>query len=72
MEDGSGDRTQGAPRLNDAIWLYGGDVASLTETVTNARFGVMPGWNTRLSEADIRSVAVYVHAQGGGEDAPAE
>ena len=71
MEDGSGDRTQGAPRLNDAIWLYGGDVAALTETITNARFGVMPGWNTRLSEADIRSVAVYVHGLGGGEDTPA-
>ncbi len=25
MEDGTGDRTQGAPNLTDAIWLYGGD-----------------------------------------------
>lgn len=72
MEDGSGDRLQGAPKLNDAIWLYGGDVAALTETVTNARFGVMPGWNARLSEADMRSVAVYVHGLGGGEDPPTE
>ena len=38
-----------------------------TYTVTNARFGVMPNWNARLSEADIRSVAVYVHGLGGGE-----
>jgi cytochrome c oxidase cbb3-type subunit 3 len=67
MEDGTGDRTQGAPNLTDAIWLYGGDVDSLTYTVNNARFGVMPNWNTRLSEADIRSVAVYVHGLGGGE-----
>jgi cytochrome c oxidase cbb3-type subunit III len=28
---------------------------------------VMPNWNTRLSEADIRAVAVYVHGLGGGE-----
>jgi cytochrome c oxidase cbb3-type subunit 3 len=67
MEDGTGDRTQGAPNLTDAIWLYGGSVDDLTYTVNNARFGVMPNWNQRLSEADIRSVAVYVHGLGGGE-----
>lgn len=66
-EDGTGDRAQGAPNLTDAIWLYGGDEATLTETVTNARFGVMPNWNARLSEAEIRAVASYVHSLGGGE-----
>jgi cytochrome c oxidase cbb3-type subunit 3 len=66
-ETGMGDRTQGAPNLTDAIWLYGGDTTALTETVKNARYGVMPNWSTRLSEADIRSVAVYVHGLGGGE-----
>ncbi|MFP5481238.1 MAG: c-type cytochrome, partial [Alphaproteobacteria bacterium] len=67
MEDGSGDRTQGAPKLNDAIWLYGGSRAAITETVVNARFGVMPNWNERLSEDEIRAVAFYVHSLGGGE-----
>ena len=67
MEDGTGDRAQGAPNLTDAIWLYGGDKATLTETVTNARFGVMPSWTGRLSEADIRAVASWVHSRGGGE-----
>jgi cytochrome c oxidase cbb3-type subunit III len=66
-EDGKGDRAQGAPNLTDAIWLYGGDTATLTETVTNARFGVMPAWQGRLSEADIRAVASWVHSRGGGE-----
>ncbi len=66
-EAGEGNRDIGAPRLNDAIWLYGGDIASLTTTVSNARYGVMPNWNARLSEADIRSVALYVHGLGGGE-----
>ncbi|MEI4471042.1 cytochrome-c oxidase, cbb3-type subunit III [Frigidibacter sp. MR17.24] len=66
-EDGTGDRAQGAPDLTDAIWLYGGDVATLTETVSGARFGVMPSWGDRLSEAEIRAVASYVHALGGGE-----
>lgn len=66
-EDGTGDRAQGAPNLTDAIWLYGGDAASIKETVTNARFGVMPAWSGRLSEAQVKSVAFYVHSLGGGE-----
>ncbi|MDZ4095462.1 MAG: cytochrome-c oxidase, cbb3-type subunit III [Paracoccaceae bacterium] len=66
-EDGTGDRAQGAPNLTDKIWLYGGDAATLTDTVTNARFGVMPNWNARLTEDQIRAVAVYVHGLGGGE-----
>lgn len=66
-DDGTGDRFQGAPNLTDAVWLYGGDVDTLTETVTNARFGVMPSWQARLSESDIRAVATYVHSLGGGE-----
>jgi cytochrome c oxidase cbb3-type subunit 3 len=66
-EDGKGNRDLGAPNLTDAIWLYGGSMDALTYTVTYARAGVMPNWNTRLSEADIRSVAVYVHRLGGGE-----
>ncbi|SIO53103.1 cytochrome c oxidase cbb3-type subunit 3 [Rhodovulum sp. ES.010] len=67
MEDGTGDRYQGAPNLTDAIWLYGGDVETLTETVYNARFGVMPSHKERLSEAERRAVATYVHQLGGGE-----
>lgn len=66
-EDGKGLRDLGAPNLTDAIWLYGGDEAALTETVRNARFGVMPPWTTRLSESEIRAVATYVHGLGGGE-----
>ncbi len=65
--DGTGDRSQGAPNLADAIWLYGGDYATLTETVANSRYGVMPAWNTRLTEAQIRAVSAYVHQLGGGE-----
>ena len=67
MEDGAGDPTQGAPQLNDAIWLYGGSREAIIETITYARFGVMPNWNKRLSEDQIRAVAFYVHGRGGGE-----
>lgn len=67
MEDGSGDRAQGAPKLTDPIWLYGGSREAIIETVTLARFGVMPDWNERLTEDEIRAVAFYVHGRGGGE-----
>lgn len=66
-EQGMGDRTQGAPNLTDAIWLYGGDRDTVKQTVTYARFGVMPPWTGRLSEDEIRAVAAYVHSRGGGE-----
>jgi cytochrome c oxidase cbb3-type subunit III len=67
MEDGSGDRAQGAPKLSDAIWLYGGSREAITKSVSLARFGVMPDWNERLTEDEIRAVAFYVHGRGGGE-----
>lgn len=66
-DDGSGDQAQGAPSLSDAIWLYGGDYDTIHETVTNSRFGVMPPWDDRLTEAQIRAVSAYVHQLGGGE-----
>ena len=66
-EAGLGSRDLGAPNLVDAIWLYGGDHDSLVETITNARFGVMPAWGPRLDEADVRAVSAYVHSLGGGE-----
>lgn len=67
MDDGTGDREQGAPNLTDAIWLFGGKHDDILQTVTNSRFGVMPNWNVRLTEAQIRAVSVYVHQLGGGE-----
>jgi cytochrome c oxidase cbb3-type subunit 3 len=66
-DDATGDREQGAPNLADAIWLYGGDRETLTTTVKQARYGVMPAWGQRLSEEDVRAVSLYVHALGGGE-----
>jgi cytochrome c oxidase cbb3-type subunit 3 len=68
---GKGDRTVGAPNLTDGIWLYGGDTATIHETVWNSRQGVMPRWNDKLDGATIRMLAAYVHSLGGGEAAPA-
>lgn len=66
-DQGQGDITQGAPRLSDALWLYGGDRATIVETVTKSRAGMMPAWIGRLDDATIKSLAVYVHSLGGGQ-----
>ncbi len=64
---GEGLRDLGAPKLSDAIWLYGGSRDAIVSQITAPKNGVMPNWNTRLSEAEIRAVATYVHGLGGGE-----
>ncbi|WP_265499196.1 cytochrome-c oxidase, cbb3-type subunit III [Paracoccus beibuensis] len=67
MEDGSGSRDQGAPALNDQVWLYGSDRDTLDRIISQGPYGVMPAWSSRLTEAEIRALAVYVHGLGGGE-----
>ncbi len=64
---GEGNRDMGAPKLNDAIWLYGNDRKTLIETISNARAGVMPTWENRLNEDTLRQLTIYVHSLGGGE-----
>jgi cytochrome c oxidase cbb3-type subunit 3 len=62
-----GNQDVGAPNLTDRIWLYGSDEATIIETVTNGRAGVMPAWVDRLDPSTIKAMAVYVHSLGGGK-----
>jgi cytochrome c oxidase cbb3-type subunit III len=66
-DKGQGNRELGAPDLSDKIWLYGSDEATIIETITNGRAGVMPAWEGRLDPATIKAMAVYVHSLGGGK-----
>ena len=66
-EEGKGNQELGAPNLTDKIWLYGSDTATIVETVTNGRGGVMPAWTGRLDQSTIKALAVYVHSLGGGQ-----
>ena len=66
-EDAKGNPELGAPNLTDKIWLYGSDEATIIETVTNGRAGVMPSWEGRLDNGTIKAMAVYVHSLGGGK-----
>lgn len=65
-DNGEGNFELGSPRLSDGIWIYGGDLDSIIETVSKSRAGVMPAWDGRLDQATLRSLAVYVHSLGGG------
>jgi cytochrome c oxidase cbb3-type subunit 3 len=60
--EGKGNQQIGAPDLTNKIWLYGGSVASITETVTRGRQGAMPAWKGVLSDAEIHLVAAYVYS----------
>ncbi len=66
---GEGNRTVGAPRLNDAIWLYGGTREDIARQVLRPRMGRMPAWKDKLDPVTIKMLAVYVHSLGGGEAA---
>jgi cytochrome c oxidase cbb3-type subunit III len=66
-EAGKGNQDLGAPDLTDKIWLYGSDEATIVETITNGRAGVMPAWVDRLDSSTIKAMAVYVHSLGGGK-----
>jgi cytochrome c oxidase cbb3-type subunit III len=66
-DKGAGNIEVGAKNLTNGIWLYGGDKATLVETISNARNGSMPAWGTRLDPTTIKMLAVYVHSLGGGQ-----
>jgi cytochrome c oxidase cbb3-type subunit 3 len=64
---GDGDPAQGAPALDDAIWLYGDTAEAIAAQATDPRHGIMPAWAGRLDDTVIKQLALYVHALGGGE-----
>ncbi|MBX6368221.1 MAG: cytochrome-c oxidase, cbb3-type subunit III [Rhodospirillales bacterium] len=66
-ENAEGNRELGAPKLKNHIFVYGGDRATLVQTITGGRGGSMPSWKDRLDPATIKMLAVYVHQLGGGE-----
>ncbi|TDR33133.1 cytochrome-c oxidase, cbb3-type subunit III [Hydromonas duriensis] len=53
-------RGVGAPNLTDKTWLYGGDIKTITETITKGRNNVMPAWACFLGEARVHVLAAYV------------
>lgn len=51
---GEGNPVLGASRLSDDIWLYGGSIDAVTESIANGRAGVMPAFAGRLDDVQIK------------------
>lgn len=81
-EDGKGNQAMGSANLADKVWRFDSSVEGIKYTITygvnsgdpKARVAVMPNFKQagKLSDAEIKKLAVYVYAFGGGQaDAPA-
>ncbi|HEX4881846.1 MAG TPA: cytochrome-c oxidase, cbb3-type subunit III [Porticoccaceae bacterium] len=57
---GEGNPLLGAPRLNDAIWLYGGTPEAIAATVAAGRNGQMPAFAGRLDAMQIRLLVAWL------------
>ena len=65
--DGKGNPLLGAPNLTDEVWLYGGDAATIKQTVINGRNGQMPAWGDKLGEQRVKLLAAYVTKLAAGK-----
>jgi cytochrome c oxidase cbb3-type subunit 3 len=58
--DGRGNPLMGAPNLTDGIWLHGGAIATVRETIEKGRSGAMPAHGVRLGDTRVKLLAAYV------------
>jgi cytochrome c oxidase cbb3-type subunit 3 len=65
--DGKGNPVLGAPNLTDGVWLYGGDAATIKQTVVGGRNGQMPAWGEKLGEQRVKLLAAYVTKLASGQ-----
>lgn len=75
--DGKGMQALGAPDLTDNVWRFSGTVEGIKYTIAHGvndpsdkqtRNAVMPAFGGgKLSDTDIKKLAVYVHQLGGGK-----
>ena len=76
-EDGKGIQAMGSANLTDKIWRFDGSVAAIKRTITygvnsgdpQTRVAIMPSFKAagKLSETEIKKLAVYVYRFGGGQ-----
>jgi cytochrome c oxidase cbb3-type subunit 3 len=80
--DGKGMQAMGSANLTDKIWRFDGSLEGIKQTITYGvnsgdpmtRVAVMPNFTAagKLSETEMKKLAVYVYKFGGGKaDAPA-
>lgn len=78
-EDGKGMQAMGSANLTDSVWRFDSSVEGIKYTIKNGvnagtpetRVAVMPAFKAagKLSDAEIKKLAVYVYKFGGGQAA---
>ncbi len=75
-EDGKGIQAMGSANLTDSVWRFDGSVEGIKYTIKHGvnagvdgtRVAVMPAFEGgKLSDAEIKKLAVYVYKFGGGK-----
>jgi cytochrome c oxidase cbb3-type subunit 3 len=62
--DGRGIRELGAPNLTDNVWLHGGSLNAIRQTIQLGRVNAMPAHLDRLGELRVRLLTAYVLSLG--------
>lgn len=57
---GKGVQAVGAPNLTDNIWLYGGSLEEIAQTINSGRSNQMPAQKDRLREEKIHVLTAYL------------
>jgi cytochrome c oxidase cbb3-type subunit 3 len=58
--EGRGIAAMGTPNLTDDIWLNGGAIATVRESIEKGRTATMPAHGVRLGQTRVRLLAAYV------------
>jgi cytochrome c oxidase cbb3-type subunit 3 len=58
--DGKGKQALGAPNLTDNVWLFAGNVSTISEGINNGRESVMPAHEEILGPDRVHVLAAYV------------
>jgi cytochrome c oxidase cbb3-type subunit III len=64
--EGKGNTQLGAPNLTNNIWLHGGSEASIMESITRGRSGVMPAHQDLLDAGKIHLLTAYLYGLSRG------
>jgi cytochrome c oxidase cbb3-type subunit 3 len=60
----------GFPNLTDKEWRWGGDAASIKQTIAGGRTGMMPPQAAMIGEEGVRNAAAYVLIELAGRKLP--
>lgn len=63
-QDAKGNPALGAPNLTDNVWLYGGSLGAIKESLVKGRNGIMPAFNEQLNESEIHLLVAYLNSIG--------